>query len=148
MNFMPVYRGLTVGRFTAIRFIDRYDRVMPMVRAGVRLCKTLNYWADYFYTISIAFACRVAGVCCAALSGMGGCLMGFHLLKIIFTANDTGPDITSAIFVVATTGYRLSSSGPPLLEYLGEHYGLHVVQCCGCTGAGYSLRGYCRESKS
>ncbi|EDD7650901.1 MFS transporter, partial [Salmonella enterica subsp. enterica serovar Enteritidis] len=39
-------------------------------------------------------------------------------------ASDTGPDAPTRVSVVATTGYLAFLVGPPLLGYLGEHYGL------------------------
>lgn len=42
----------------------------------------------------------------------------------ISAASDTGPDAPTRVSVVATTGYLAFLVGPPLLGYLGEHYGL------------------------
>lgn len=55
------------------------------------------------------------------LWGLGASL-GFPLT--ISAASDTGPDAPTRVSVVATTGYLAFLVGPPLLGYLGEHYGL------------------------
>jgi len=55
------------------------------------------------------------------LWGLGASL-GFPLT--ISAASDTGPDAASRVSVVATTGYLAFLVGPPLLGFLGEHYGL------------------------
>ena len=62
----------------------------------------------------------VAGVS-VVLWGLGASL-GFPLT--ISAASDTGPDAPTRVSVVATTGYLAFLVGPPLLGYLGEHYGL------------------------
>ena len=51
-----------------------------------------------------------------------GASLGFPLT--ISAASDTGPDAPTRVSVVATTGYLAFLVGPPLLGYLGEHYGL------------------------
>ena len=62
----------------------------------------------------------VAGVS-VILWGLGASL-GFPLT--ISAASDTGPDAPTRVSVVATTGYLAFLVGPPLLGFLGEHYGL------------------------
>ncbi len=62
----------------------------------------------------------VAGVS-VILWGLGASL-GFPLT--ISAASDTGPDAPPRVSVVATTGYLAFLVGPPLLGFLGEHYGL------------------------
>jgi MFS family permease len=51
-----------------------------------------------------------------------GASLGFPLT--ISAASDTGPDAPTRVSVVATTGYLAFLVGPPLLGFLGEHYGL------------------------
>jgi predicted MFS family arabinose efflux permease len=41
-----------------------------------------------------------------------------------FAASDTGPDAPKRVSVVAITGYLAFLVGPPLLGFLGEHFGL------------------------
>lgn len=105
--------GMTVGRFTGGWFIDRYSRV-TVVRASA-LMGALGIGLIIFVDSDWG-----AGVS-VILWGLGASL-GFPLT--IFTASDTGPDAPTRVSVVATTGYLAFLVGPPLLGYLGEHYGL------------------------
>lgn len=105
--------GMTVGRFTGGWFIDRYSRV-AVVRASA-LMGALGIGLIIFVD-----SAWVAGVS-VVLWGLGASL-GFPLT--ISAASDTGPDAPTRVSVVATTGYLAFLVGPPLLGYLGEHYGL------------------------
>lgn len=105
--------GMTVGRFTGGWFIDRYSRV-AVVRASA-LMGALGIGMIIF--IDSAW---VAGVS-VILWGLGTSL-GFPLT--ISAAGDTGPDAATRVSVVAITGYLAFLVGPPLLGFLGEHYGL------------------------
>ncbi|CSE40804.1 MFS transporter [Shigella sonnei] len=67
------------------------------------------------------FIDRYSRVASVVLWGLGASL-GFPLT--ISAASDTGPDAPTRVSVVATTGYLAFLVGPPLLGYLGEHYGL------------------------
>ncbi|WP_313124484.1 MFS transporter [Pseudescherichia sp.] len=105
--------GMTIGRFTGGWFIDRYSRV-TVVRASAimgGLGIALIIFVDSAW---------VAGVS-VLLWGLGASL-GFPLT--ISAASDTGPDAATRVSVVATTGYLAFLVGPPLLGFLGEHYGL------------------------
>ncbi|WP_227135791.1 MFS transporter [Kosakonia radicincitans] len=105
--------GMTVGRFTGGWFIDRYSRV-AVVRASA-LMGALGIGLIIFVD-----SAWVAGVS-VILWGLGASL-GFPLT--ISAASDTGPDAPTRVSVVATTGYLAFLVGPPLLGFLGEHYGL------------------------
>ncbi|EDU7753492.1 MFS transporter [Salmonella enterica subsp. enterica serovar Enteritidis] len=105
--------GMTVGRFTGGWFIDRYSRV-TVVRASA-LMGALGIGLIIFVDSD-----WVAGVS-VILWGLGASL-GFPLT--ISAASDTGPDAPTRVSVVTTTGYLAFLVGPPLLGYLGEHYGL------------------------
>lgn len=105
--------GMTVGRFTGGWFIDRYSRV-TVVRASA-LMGALGIGLIIFVDSD-----WVAGVS-VILWGLGASL-GFPLT--ISAASDTGPDAPTRVSFVATTGYLAFLVGPPLLGYLGEHYGL------------------------
>ncbi|QRG77778.1 MFS transporter [Citrobacter sp. R56] len=105
--------GMTVGRFTGGWFIDRYSRV-AVVRASALM------GAIGIGLIVFVDSAWVAGVS-VVLWGLGASL-GFPLT--ISAASDTGPDAPTRVSVVATTGYLAFLVGPPLLGYLGEHYGL------------------------
>jgi predicted MFS family arabinose efflux permease len=105
--------GMTLGRFTGGWFIDRYSRV-TVVRASA-LLGGLGIALIIFVDVD-----WVAGVS-VILWGLGASL-GFPLT--ISAASDTGPDAPTRVSVVATTGYLAFLVGPPLLGFLGEHYGL------------------------
>ncbi|WLI78484.1 MFS transporter [Kosakonia sp. H02] len=105
--------GMTVGRFCGGWFIDRYSRV-AVVRASA-LMGALGIGLIIFVD-----SAWVAGVS-VILWGLGASL-GFPLT--ISAASDTGPDTATRVSVVATTGYLAFLVGPPLLGFLGEHYGL------------------------
>ncbi|MTH48213.1 MFS transporter [Intestinirhabdus alba] len=105
--------GMTLGRFAGGWFIDRYSRV-AVVRASA-LMGALGIGLIIFVD-----SAWVAGVS-VMLWGLGASL-GFPLT--ISAASDTGPDAPARVSVVATTGYLAFLVGPPLLGYLGEHYGL------------------------
>ncbi|XTZ37102.1 MFS transporter [Salmonella enterica] len=105
--------GMTVGRFTGGWFIDRYSRV-TVVRASALM------GALGIALIIFVDSAWVAGVS-VILWGLGASL-GFPLT--ISAASDTGPDAPTRVSVVATTGYLAFLVGPPLLGFLGEHYGL------------------------
>lgn len=105
--------GMTVGRFTGGWFIDRYSRV-AVVRAsallgGLGIAMIIFVDVDWIAGVSVI------------LWGLGASL-GFPLT--ISAASDTGPDAPTRVSVVATTGYLAFLVGPPLLGFLGEHYGL------------------------
>ena len=104
---------MTVGRFTGGWFIDRYSRV-AVVRAsallgGMGIAMIIFVDVDWIAGVSVI------------LWGLGASL-GFPLT--ISAASDTGPDAPTRVSVVATTGYLAFLVGPPLLGFLGEHYGL------------------------
>ncbi|WES69970.1 MFS transporter [Superficieibacter sp. HKU1] len=105
--------GMTVGRFTGGWFIDRYSRV-AVVRASAVM------GALGIALIIFVDSAWVAGMS-VILWGLGASL-GFPLT--ISAASDTGPDAATRVSVVAITGYLAFLVGPPLLGFLGEHYGL------------------------
>jgi len=105
--------GMTVGRFTGGWFIDRYSRV-AVVRASAMM-GALGIGLIIFVDVD-----WIAGVS-VILWGLGASL-GFPLT--ISAASDTGPDAPTRVSVVATTGYLAFLVGPPLLGFLGEHFGL------------------------
>lgn len=108
--------GMTIGRFTGGYFIDRYSRV-AVVRASAIL-GILGIGMIIFIDNDI-----LAGVS-VLLWGLGTSL-GFPLT--ISAAGDTGPNATMRVSVVATSGYIAFLVGPPLLGFLGEHYGLRYA---------------------
>ena len=112
--------GMTVGRFTGGWFIDRYRQ------AEIIVCTGLGAWEQdglpSYYKLKEAFEQKnIPAWFSVVLWGLGASL-GFPLT--ISAASDTGPDAPTRVSVVATTGYLAFLVGPPLLGYLGEHYGL------------------------
>lgn len=108
--------GMTIGRFTGGWFIDRYSRV-----AVVRACAIMGILG--IGMIIFVDNDIMAGVS-VLLWGLGTSL-GFPLT--ISAAGDTGPDAATRVSVVATSGYIAFLVGPPLLGFLGEHYGLRYA---------------------
>ncbi|MBS0847736.1 MFS transporter [Citrobacter sp. JGM124] len=108
--------GMTIGRFTGGWFIDRYSRV-----AVVRACTIMGI-------LGIGMVVFIDNDILAGVSvllwGLGTSL-GFPLT--ISAAGDTGPDAATRVSVVATSGYIAFLVGPPLLGFLGEHYGLRYA---------------------
>jgi len=105
--------GMTVGRFTGGWFIDRYSRV-AVVRASAMM-GALGIALIIFVDVD-----WIAGV--SVILWGAGASLGFPLT--ISAASDTGPDAPTRVSAVATTGYLAFLVGPPLLGFLGEHYGL------------------------
>ncbi len=108
--------GMTVGRFTGGWFIDRYSRV-----AVVRACALMGILGiGMIIFVDSSFLAGVSVI----LWGLGTSL-GFPLT--ISAAGDTGPDPATRVSVVAASGYVAFLVGPPLLGFLGEHYGLRLA---------------------
>lgn len=105
--------GMTTGRFCGGWFIDRFSRV-AVVRASA-LMGALGISLVIFSDHSVLAGAAVI------FWGLGASL-GFPLT--ISAASDTGPDAPARVSIVAITGYLAFLVGPPLLGFLGEHYGL------------------------
>lgn len=104
--------GMTLGRFTGGWFIDRYSRVAVVRGSAVMGALGIGL---------IIFVDNPGGGHLGAAVGRGASL-GFPLT--ISAASDTGPDAPKRVSVVAITGYLAFLVGPPLLGFLGEHFGL------------------------
>ncbi|WP_207918910.1 MFS transporter [Saccharopolyspora karakumensis] len=120
--------SMTAGRFLGGKFVSRFGRT-PVVRTSA-LCTALGI----VLVISTSQpAIAVAGV---VLWGLGGSL-GFPLA--ISAAGDGGGDAAMRVSAVATAGYIAFLVGPPLLGFLGEHFGLQramiVVVALACCAA-------------
>ena len=88
-----------------------------LIYAGFTLGMTLGRFTGGWFIDRYS---RVAGIS-VLLWGIGASL-GFPLT--ISAASDTGPDAPKRVSVVAITGYLAFLVGPPLLGFLGEHFGL------------------------
>ncbi len=105
--------GMTTGRFCGGWFIDRYSR-----QSVVRACALMGaIGIGMVIFIDNAFIAGAAVI----FWGLGASL-GFPLT--ISAASDTGPDAATRVSIVAITGYIAFLVGPPLLGFLGEHFGL------------------------
>jgi hypothetical protein len=103
---------MTLGRFTGGWFIDRYSRVAVVRASAVMGALGIGL---------IIFVDNPGWRRLGTAVGLGASL-GFPLT--ISAASDTGPDAPKRVSVVAITGYLAFLVGPPLLGFLGEHFGL------------------------
>ncbi|MCD0445369.1 MFS transporter [Glycomyces sp. A-F 0318] len=105
--------AMTVGRFIGGRFVDRFGR------AAV-LCASALVSAGGMALVVFADNQIVAGGA-AILWGLGASL-GFPVA--ISAAGDSGENAAARVSLAATIGYVAFLVGPPVLGFLGEHYGL------------------------
>lgn len=105
--------AMTLGRFSGTYFLNRFGRA-TVVRASAvsgALGLLLVIFSDN------------AGVAGAAVLFWGlGASLGFPVA--LSAAGDSGPDPTARVSLVATIGYVAFLVGPPMLGFLGDHYGL------------------------
>lgn len=108
--------GMTVGRFAGNYFIGRFGTA-AVVRASAVSC-----------AIGLALAIFADHSALASLSvlfwGLGASL-GFPVA--ISAAGASGPHPARRVELVAIAGYFAYLVGPPLLGFLGEHYGLRAA---------------------
>nr|WP_229881347.1 MFS transporter [Streptomyces viridiviolaceus] len=112
-----VYTGfaaaMTVGRFVGGFLIDRlgHSRALPgAARLGIAL---------------VVFADSAVLADAAVLPWGLGASLGFPLT--LSAADDSGPDSTARVSLVAMIGYVAFLVGPPSLGFLGDHYGLRAA---------------------
>ncbi|RKT87102.1 Fucose permease [Saccharopolyspora antimicrobica] len=121
--------AMTTGRLLGTGLVHRFGRT-AVVRTSA-LCAALGVGLVIFTADPVI---AVAGV---LLWGLGGSL-GFPLA--ISAAGDGGGDSASRVSAVATAGYLAFLVGPPLLGFLGDHFGLRhamivVLVLAGCAAA-------------
>ncbi|MEO5834374.1 MAG: MFS transporter [Nakamurella sp.] len=104
--------AMTVGRIAGVRVLDRYGRV-PVLRATAALAA-----AGLLVVIVAPTPIAIAGV---VLWGLGASL-GFPVG--MSAAADDPATAGARVSAVATIGYLAFLVGPPLLGFLGEHFGL------------------------
>ncbi|MFZ4893126.1 MFS transporter [Plantibacter sp. Mn2098] len=115
-----VYAGfaaaMTIGRFFGGPLIVRFGRVAVLrgsaVIAGLGLLVVI--FADNPILAGLA----------VILWGLGASL-GFPVS--LSAAGDSGPDSSRRVGLAATAGYIAFLVGPPLLGFLGEHFGLRIA---------------------
>ncbi|WP_111467002.1 MFS transporter [Microbacterium suaedae] len=108
--------SMTIGRFLGGGFVDRFGRAA--VLAGSALLGALGLAVIIFVDSQIAAAVAVI------LWGVGTSL-GFPVA--ISAAGDSGPDSAARVSFAATIGYIAFLVGPPVLGFLGEHFGLRTA---------------------
>lgn len=107
---------MTVGRFGGRSLLEKYGRVV-ILRGGAILA------AIGVATVIFVDSPVAAGVA-ATLWGLGVSL-GFPVS--IAAASESGPDSVARVGLVAVAGYVAFLVGPPLLGFLGEHFGLRYA---------------------
>ncbi|WP_243794590.1 MFS transporter [Saccharopolyspora gloriosae] len=139
--FTAFAASMTAGRFAGSGLVRRFGRV-AVVRASA-ICAGFGL-ALVIFTATPAIA--VAGV---VFWGLGASL-GFPLA--ISAAGEGDGDATARVSAVATAGYLAFLVGPPLLGFLGDHFGLRyamlvVLVLVGCAAATASaVRGPAKET--
>ncbi|WP_407937187.1 MFS transporter [Kineosporia babensis] len=105
--------SMTIGRFAGGGLIARYGR-SAILRSSA-ISATIGLGFVIFSDSQILAAAAVV------LWGLGASL-GFPV--VISAAGDSGENSAARVSLVATLGYVAFLVGPPLLGYLGDHYGL------------------------
>jgi len=131
--------SMTVGRLAGVRLLDRFGRV-PVLRASFAL-------AFVGLGIFITAPLPVAVFGGAVLWGLGAAL-GF---PVGMSAAADDPAIAAArVSAVATIGYLAFLGGPPVIGFLGEHFGILsalLVALVLCV-LGFLLSGSAREPRA
>ncbi|MGV0111787.1 MFS transporter [Arthrobacter sp. CP30] len=105
--------SMTVGRFSGGWFIARYGRAAVLCVSAIAGAAGL--------AVVIFVDNQVAAGAAAVLWGLGASL-GFPVA--LSAAGASGPHSAARVSFVATLGYVAFLVGPPVLGFLGEHYGL------------------------
>ena len=105
--------SMTVGRFVGGRFVDRFGR------AAVLCASALVSAAGLALVVVVDQQWGAAGG--AVLWGLGAAL-GFPVA--LSAAGDSGENPAARVSLAATLGYVAFLVGPPVLGFLGDHYGL------------------------
>ncbi|MDQ0744134.1 fucose permease [Clavibacter sp. B3I6] len=104
--------AMTVGRFLGAPLLARFGNV-----AVLRVSALISAAG---IAIVVFVDSPIAAGCAVALWGLGAAL-GF---PVTLSAAADSDDPTSSVAAVATVGYIAFLVGPPLLGFLGEHFGL------------------------
>lgn len=105
--------SMAVGRFTGGRFVDRFGR-------ATALCASALIGAVGIALVILVDNQAVAAAA-AILWGIGASL-GFPVA--LSAAGDSGENSAARVALAATVGYGAFLVGPPMLGFLGEHFGL------------------------
>lgn len=103
--------AMTLGRFTGGWILDRYGRVRVLSGCAVAAITglLLVIWGQHIASVGVV------------LWGLGASL-GFPVG--LSAAGDESQGAAVRVGAVATTGYFAALVGPPVLGFLGEHFGL------------------------
>ena len=104
--------AMTIGRIAGVKVLDRYGRV-PVLRATAALAVV--------GLLVVIFAPTPIAVIGVVLWGLGASL-GFPVG--MSAAADDPATAGARVSAVATIGYLAFLVGPPLLGFLGDHFGL------------------------
>ncbi|WP_068501026.1 MFS transporter [Paenibacillus kribbensis] len=105
--------AMTIGRFTGGFVMDKFGRV-PVLKVSAILAAigiVLVIWGQHYLVAAFG----------VVLWGLGASL-GFPVG--LSAAGDEPQGAAAKVGAVATTGYLAFLVGPPVLGFLGEHYGL------------------------
>lgn len=108
--------SMTIGRFTGGPFISRYGRA-PVLRVSIiagALGMALVIFVDSQWIAAAA----------VVLWGLGASL-GFPVA--LSAAGESGDDPARRVSLAATVGYVAFLVGPPVIGFVGEHYGLRAA---------------------
>lgn len=108
--------SMTVGRFSGGWFIARYGRAAVLCASAIAGAGGL--------AVVIFVDNQVAAGAAVILWGLGASL-GFPVA--LSAAGASGPHSAARVSFVATLGYVAFLVGPPVLGFLGEHYGLRTA---------------------
>lgn len=108
--------GMTLGRFAGAPVVGRFGRAITL-RASALLGAL---------SLALVVFCDVQWVAAAAVMLWGiGASLGFPLA--ISAAGESGDHSDQRVRLAATAGYLAFLVGPPMLGFLGEHYGLRMA---------------------
>ncbi|MFJ4454867.1 MFS transporter [Pseudomonas sp. NPDC089392] len=108
--------GMTLGRFAGAPVVTRFGRAATL-RASALLGAL---------SLALVVFCDVQWVAAAAVMLWGiGASLGFPLA--ISAAGESGDHSDQRVRLAATAGYLAFLVGPPMLGFLGEHYGLRMA---------------------
>ena len=112
LGFATFLSFMTIGRILGTQLLDRYGRV-PVLRVMLVFAG--------FGSLLVVFGTTPLAFLGAAIWGVGVSL-GFPVG--MSAAADDPARAAARISVVATIGYTAFIAGPPLLGFLGDHYGI------------------------
>ena len=108
--------SMTIGRFAGGRFISRFGRA-PVLRVSI-LAGVAGMALVIFIDSQWVAAAAVV------LWGLGASL-GFPVA--LSAAGESGEDSARRVSLAATVGYVAFLVGPPVIGFVGEHYGLRAA---------------------